>query len=220
MFCSETGLVIKCNFEFRYNMSGCHKRCLVLPPNWWLPRGISLWPWQECTGSRSSGESSRHSFHRSASQGGSWARKWHLSFSAPHAKKLSSCAACSCTGEPLPSACLGQLPLKDTLKMIKAELPKTIWLSDFCAASTPNTQVKSSYLLTSCCEWMIFPAWATWVCIVPPYPAAIALAPGTSWPPPQYSALPQCLIALPWSSGLEGQLQGLLVLIRSADKST
>lgn len=84
--------------------------------SWHLPHGISWWPWREHTGSRSSGESSRRSFHRSASPGGSLARKWHPSSSAPPAGTRRSCAGCSCTVELPPSGDWDQLLLKDTEK--------------------------------------------------------------------------------------------------------
>lgn len=94
--------------------SFCGQTVIILRFNRHLPRDISLWLWQECTGSHSSGESSRRSFHRSASPGGSWARKWHLSSSALHAGTQRSYVGCSCTAEPLPSEGWDQLHLKDS----------------------------------------------------------------------------------------------------------
>lgn len=88
-----------------------HVHCISWSSRY-LPRGISWWPWWEHTDSRNSGGSSRHSFHHSASPGGSWARKWHPSFSAPHARRPKSCVECSCTAEPPPSRDWDQFLLK------------------------------------------------------------------------------------------------------------
>lgn len=80
------------------------------------------------------------------------------------------------------------------------------------------SKLKMSYLWLSYYGWRISPARAMWVCTTLPYPPAIAPAPGTSWPPPRCSALPQPLTTPQYPAGMGGEPQGLLALIHSAGK--
>ena len=96
---------------------------------------------------------------------------------------------------------------------------KYIWVYIQCYILDHWThKFKASYLWLSYYGWRISPVHAMRVCTTPLYPTAIALAPSTSWPPPQCPALPQRLTTHQFHAGLEEAPQELQVLIHSAGK--